>query len=92
MFPAVNLAHMLRTSRPSHRFLMALYLVPIVVLPILVAGFVVLVLTVKPPMNAQPRSPEATNAREAASALSGASPRSGSRNANGASDLLWSLR
>jgi hypothetical protein len=67
---------------------MALYLVPIVALPILVAGFVVLVLTVKPPMNAQPQSPEATNAREAASALSGASPRGKPSNPSGASDLL----
>ena len=50
---------------------MTLYLVPIVALPMLVAGFVVLVLTVKPPTNAQPRTLEAPSAREAASSLSG---------------------
>ena len=65
---------------------MALYLVPIVALPMLVAGFVALVLTVKPPANTQPRTLEATSTREAGSALSGASSRP--HKGSGASDLL----
>ena len=79
---------MLQTSRHSHRLLMTLYLVPIVALPMLVVGFVVLVLTVKPPTNTQPRTQNATGTREVASALSGTSSRLRPYIANGASDLL----
>ena len=85
---------MLPTSRLSHRrsqrLLMILYLVPIIALPMLVTGFVVLVLTGKPPANAQPRALDAT--REAASALNGASMRFRPHEASGASDLQPTTR
>jgi hypothetical protein len=45
----------------KYRAKLILYLLPIVTLPFLIVGFVVLVLTTKPPTNTQLRAPEAAN-------------------------------